>query len=42
MKPRLLLHTCCAPCSTHCVKEMLDQYDITMYFYNPNIHPYGE
>ncbi|MFC1741496.1 epoxyqueuosine reductase QueH [Nanoarchaeota archaeon] len=42
MKPKLLLHVCCAPCSTHCVKELLDDYDVTMYFYNPNIHPYGE
>ncbi len=42
MKKKLLLHTCCAPCSTHSVKELQDQYDVTMYFYNPNIHPYGE
>jgi predicted adenine nucleotide alpha hydrolase (AANH) superfamily ATPase len=41
-KKKLLLHTCCAPCSTHCVKELLDDYDVTMYFYNPNIHPYAE
>jgi len=42
MKKRLLLHTCCAPCSTHCVKELMDSYDVVMLFYNPNIHPGGE
>lgn len=42
MKKKLLLHTCCAPCSTHCVKELLKEYDVVMYFYNPNVHPYGE
>ncbi|MBW2997134.1 epoxyqueuosine reductase QueH [Candidatus Woesearchaeota archaeon] len=42
MKKKLLLHTCCAPCSTHCVKELLADYDVVMYFYNPNVHPYGE
>jgi hypothetical protein len=42
MKKKLLLHTCCAPCSTHCVNELMKDYDVTMYFYNPNIHPFGE
>jgi predicted adenine nucleotide alpha hydrolase (AANH) superfamily ATPase len=42
MKKKLLLHTCCAPCGTHCVKELMQDYDVTMFFYNPNIHPYGE
>ena len=41
-KRKLLLHTCCAPCSTHCVSELMKDYDVTMYFYNPNIHPFGE
>ena len=36
-KPSLLLHACCAPCSSY-VLEYLDKYfDITIYFYNPNI-----
>jgi len=36
-KPTLLLHACCAPCSS-AVLEQLDKYfNITMYFYNPNI-----
>lgn len=38
---KLLLHTCCAPCSIMCI-ENLKEYDITCYFYNPNIHPYME
>jgi predicted adenine nucleotide alpha hydrolase (AANH) superfamily ATPase len=41
-KKKLLLHTCCAPCGTHCVSELAKEYDVTIYFYNPNIHPYGE
>ncbi len=41
-KKRLLLHTCCGPCSTHCVKELIEDYEVVMYWYNPNIHPYGE
>ncbi len=37
--PRLLLHLCCAPCSTHVVQVLKDQFDVTGHFYNPNIHP---
>lgn len=41
-KPTLLLHACCAPCSS-AVLELLHQYfDITLYFYNPNIAPERE
>lgn len=41
-KPSLLLHVCCAPCSTTCL-EILDKYfDITVFFYNPNISPLQE
>ena len=41
-KPTLLLHACCAPCSTY-VLELLNQFfDITIYFYNPNIYPASE
>ena len=42
MKPKLLLHICCAPCSTHVVEVLKDDYDLTGYFYNPNIHPENE
>ena len=36
-KPRLLLHVCCAPCSSHVLEFLAGQYDITAFFYNPNI-----
>ncbi|MCL1981508.1 MAG: epoxyqueuosine reductase QueH [Clostridiales bacterium] len=36
-KPALLLHSCCGPCSTSVVESLAPQYDITVYFYNPNI-----
>lgn len=39
---RLLLHVCCAPCATAVLEELEHEYDITMYFYNPNILPYAE
>ena len=41
---KLLLHTCCAPCSTYVVDKLRkDGYDnITAYWYNINIHPYTE
>ena len=40
---KLLLHTCCAPCSVYCVKTLKEEnIDITSFWYNPNIHPYKE
>ncbi len=36
-KPTLLLHSCCAPCSTACLQVLVDFFDITIYYYNPNI-----
>ena len=40
---KLLLHTCCAPCSVYCLEELKkDNIDITSFWYNPNIHPYKE
>ena len=36
-KPRLLLHACCCPCSSHCLEILHKYFDITVYFYNPNI-----
>ncbi|MBQ2519038.1 MAG: epoxyqueuosine reductase QueH, partial [Bacteroidaceae bacterium] len=42
VRPRLLLHSCCAPCSSY-VTEYLDPYfDLTLFFYNPNISPEEE
>ncbi len=36
-RKRLLLHACCAPCSTACIERLKDSVDITVYFYNPNM-----
>ena len=36
-KKRLLLHSCCGPCSTACIERVLGDYKITVFFYNPNI-----
>ncbi|HHY61608.1 MAG: epoxyqueuosine reductase QueH [Bacillota bacterium] len=39
----LLLHSCCAPCTTYCLEKLRsDGHDVYGYFYNPNIHPYVE
>ncbi|MCX6357758.1 MAG: epoxyqueuosine reductase QueH [Candidatus Aureabacteria bacterium] len=38
-RPRLLLHICCAPCSTHVLNLLLRDFQVTAYFFNPNIHP---
>ncbi|MDD6327176.1 MAG: epoxyqueuosine reductase QueH [Eubacteriales bacterium] len=37
IKEKLLLHVCCAPCSSYVLELLSAQYDITVYFYNPNI-----
>ncbi len=36
-KPTLLLHCCCAPCSTTCIERVEPFFDVTLFFYNPNI-----
>ncbi len=36
-KPRLLLHACCAPCSSACLERLKDHFCIALFFYNPNI-----
>ena len=36
-RPKLLLHSCCAPCSSSCLEKIKDFFDITVYFYNPNM-----
>lgn len=41
-KPRLLLHVCCAPCSSYVLTYLCDYFDITILYYNPNISPYEE
>ena len=40
---KLLLHTCCAPCSVYCLKTLREEgIEPTLFWYNPNIHPYNE
>lgn len=42
-KPRrLLLHACCAPCSSYCIEYLSEYFDITVFYYNPNIYPSEE
>lgn len=41
-KKKLLLHCCCGPCSTAVVEKIIDTYDITLFYYNPNIMPKNE
>ncbi len=41
-KPRLLLHACCAPCSSYVLEYIARRFDLTLYFYNPNIAPAEE
>lgn len=40
--PRLLLHSCCAPCSSYVLEYLSKYFEITVYFYNPNIYPQAE
>lgn len=42
IKPTLLLHACCAPCSSHTLLYLCDYFRITLYFFNPNIAPESE
>ena len=40
---KLLMHTCCAPCSVYCIDKLREEgIEPTVYWYNPNIHPYTE
>ena len=41
-KARLLLHSCCGPCSTSVIDTLKDFFDITVFYYNPNIFPKDE
>ena len=41
-KPRLLLHSCCGPCSSYCLAYLKDHFDIAVLYYNPNIYPREE
>lgn len=41
-RPRLLLHACCAPCSSYVLEYLSQRFSITLYYYNPNISPLQE
>lgn len=41
-RPTLLLHACCAPCSSYCLEFLNKHFDITLFFYNPNINTQKE
>lgn len=40
--PRLLLHSCCAPCSSYVLEYLSQYFKITVFYYNPNIYPEPE
>ena len=40
--PSLLLHSCCAPCSSYCLEYLSNYFKITVFYYNPNIYPEEE
>lgn len=40
--PSLLLHACCAPCSSYCLEYLSEYFKITVFYYNPNIYPESE
>lgn len=41
-RPKLLLHSCCAPCSSFVLQYLSQFFEIEVYFFNPNIHPEKE
>ena len=40
--PKLLLHSCCAPCSSYVLETLSSFFEITIFYYNPNIYPEEE
>lgn len=40
--PKLLLHSCCAPCSSYVLEYLSQHFEITVFYYNPNIFPESE
>lgn len=41
-KKKILLHSCCGPCSSYVISYLTNYFDITILYYNPNISPYDE
>ena len=42
MKQKLLLHSCCGPCSSGVLEDLSKDFDVTVFYYNPNIYPKEE
>lgn len=42
LKPKLLLHTCCAPCFSSVHETLKDRFDLMIFWFNPNIYPVSE
>ena len=43
MLKKVLMHTCCAPCSVYCIERLrADGFEPVLFWYNPNIHPFTE
>jgi epoxyqueuosine reductase len=42
LKPRMLIHSCCATCTAYPVDLLKEKFDITLFYYNPNIFPEEE
>ena len=40
--PSVLLHSCCAPCSSYCIEYLSQYFRVTVFYYNPNIYPDSE
>jgi predicted adenine nucleotide alpha hydrolase (AANH) superfamily ATPase len=41
-KPAILVHACCASCASYVLEHCAERYEVTAYFFNPNIHPDAE
>lgn len=41
-RPVLVLHSCCAPCSSACLERLHEAFELVVYYYNPNISPEAE
>ncbi len=42
LRPKLLMHICCAPCGSYVLEYLSKYFDITLFYYNPNIYPRAE
>jgi predicted adenine nucleotide alpha hydrolase (AANH) superfamily ATPase len=42
MRPKLLIHSCCAPCSSYVLEYLSQYFEVTIFYFNPNIYPEKE